>query len=57
VAVVDIKPRRVGFGRDFLDKRLPIELDASTSLEFCAGGIRFTIDFPLRDSRSDGGES
>jgi two-component system, chemotaxis family, CheB/CheR fusion protein len=56
VAVIDINPRRVGFGRGFLDKRLAVELDASTSLEFGAGGIRFTIDFPLLGFRSDGGE-
>ncbi|HKP25031.1 MAG TPA: CheR family methyltransferase [Dongiaceae bacterium] len=46
VAVVDPNPRRVGFGRDFLERRLAAELDASTRLEFQPGGIRFTIDFP-----------
>jgi PAS domain S-box-containing protein len=57
VPVVDPKPRRIGFGREFLERGLAIEIEASTCLEFCAGGIRFTIDFPLSGSQSNGGES
>lgn len=57
VPVIDPKPRRIGFGRDFLERQLTAELEAKTSLEFRAGGIHFTIDFPLQDSRSGGDES
>jgi two-component system CheB/CheR fusion protein len=47
VAVIDPDPKRVGFGREFLERGLPFELGADTALEFRPGGLRFVLDAPL----------
>jgi two-component system CheB/CheR fusion protein len=49
VPVIDTRPSRVGFGREFLERGLPFELDARTTLDFRPGGLRFTIDIPLKN--------
>jgi two-component system CheB/CheR fusion protein len=48
VPIIDARPSRVGFGREFLERGLPFELDARTTLDFRPGGLRFTIDMPLK---------
>jgi two-component system CheB/CheR fusion protein len=49
VAAVDLAPKRAGFGRELLERGLPYELGASTSLEFSPGGVRAQIELPLGD--------
>jgi two-component system CheB/CheR fusion protein len=40
-------PTRHGFGRDLIERGLPYELGAATSLEFLPGGVRCTIELPI----------
>ncbi len=47
--VVDTTPSRAGFGRDLIERGLPYELGAATTLEFGQGGVRALIDLPLTD--------
>jgi PAS domain S-box-containing protein len=47
VAALDLAPKRAGFGRELLERGLPYELGASTSLEFSPGGVRAQIELPL----------
>jgi two-component system CheB/CheR fusion protein len=47
VPALDPSPTRHGFGRDLIERGLPYELGAATSLEFLPGGIRCTIELPL----------
>lgn len=47
VPVIDPNPKRVGFGREFLERGLPFELGADTALEFRPGGLRFVLDAAL----------
>jgi two-component system CheB/CheR fusion protein len=47
VAVIDPLPKRVGFGREFLERVLARKLQATTRLEFRPGGLRFTVDLAL----------
>jgi PAS domain S-box-containing protein len=47
VSVVDPRPRRCGFGREFLERGLAFELEAETTLEFRPGGLRFVLDAAL----------
>lgn len=52
VPVIDPNPKRVGFGREFLERGLPFELDADTALEFRPGGLRFVLDAALGGARA-----
>jgi two-component system CheB/CheR fusion protein len=47
VGVIDVQPRRIGFGRRLLEKALPYELGACTDLRFAPGGIQVSIEAPL----------
>lgn len=47
VRVIDAKPLHVGFGRRLLEKALPYELGAQTTLQFAPGGVRVAIVVPL----------
>lgn len=47
VGVIDVRPRRMGFGRRLLEKALPYELGAATTLRFAPGGVRASIEVPL----------
>jgi two-component system CheB/CheR fusion protein len=49
VRALDISPSHFGFGRELIERGLPYELDASTSLEFLRGGVRARIEAPLSD--------
>jgi two-component system CheB/CheR fusion protein len=53
VRAVDLKPSRSGFGRELIERGLPYELGASTSLEFARGGVKATIELPLTDRIAD----
>lgn len=50
VPIVNIAPARRGFGRDLIERGLPYELGASTSLEFLPGGVRATIEMPIDET-------
>ena len=47
VAVLNINPARVGFGRDLLERGLHYDLAANATLDFAPGGARCTIELPL----------
>ena len=47
VPALDPNPTRQGFGRDLIERGLPYELGAATSLEFLPGGVRCTVELPL----------
>lgn len=49
VRAVDAHPARSGFGRELIERGLPYELGAETSIEFGPGGVRASIDVPLTD--------
>jgi len=49
VKVLDAMPQRVGFGRDLIERGLPFELGAATSLEFGRGGVRAAIEVPVTE--------
>jgi two-component system CheB/CheR fusion protein len=53
VRALDVRPKRSGFGRELIERGLPYELGASTSLEFVQGGVRATIEVPLTDKIAD----
>jgi len=42
-------PGRSGFGRELIERGLPYELGAATSLDFSPGGLRAAIELPLDD--------
>jgi two-component sensor histidine kinase len=42
-------PRRRGFGQELIERVLPYELGAQTSLTFAPGGVRCEIDLPLNE--------
>jgi two-component system CheB/CheR fusion protein len=46
VAAVDSKPARRGFGREWIERGLPYQLGAQTSLEFLPGGVACVIFVP-----------
>lgn len=58
VVAVDMTPRRTGFGRALIEKGLPFELGATTSIHFQPGGVRVLMRVPLtRDEvQRDGGK-
>ena len=47
VPALNTSPSRYGFGRDLIERGLPYELGAATSLEFLPGGVRCTIELPI----------
>jgi two-component system CheB/CheR fusion protein len=47
VPALNPAPTRQGFGRDLIERGLPYELGAATSLEFLPGGVRCAIELPL----------
>lgn len=47
VGIIDVQPSRFGFGRRLLEKALPYELGALTSLRFAPGGLRASLEVPL----------
>jgi two-component sensor histidine kinase len=49
VPVIDLAPKRSGFGRELIERGLPYELGARTALVFARGGIRALIEMPLTD--------
>jgi two-component system CheB/CheR fusion protein len=49
VRALDISPSHSGFGRELIERGLPYELGASTSLEFLRGGVKARIEAPLTD--------
>jgi two-component sensor histidine kinase len=52
VPALDTSPTRSGFGRELIERGLPAELGAATSLEFARGGVLAILELPL-----DGGAS
>jgi two-component system CheB/CheR fusion protein len=50
VRALDTQPARAGFGRELLERGLPYELGATTSLEFGRGGVQARIELPLTDT-------
>jgi len=53
VRALDVRPSRSGFGRELIERGLPYELGANTSLEFGRGGVRALIEVPLTDRIAD----
>jgi two-component system CheB/CheR fusion protein len=53
VRALNLTPSHSGFGRELIERGLPFELDASTSLEFARGGVRARIEAPLDDKIAD----
>jgi two-component system CheB/CheR fusion protein len=49
VAALDMRPTRSGFGRELIERGLPFELGAATSLSFEPGGVRALIEVPLTE--------
>ena len=49
VKAVALAPSRSGFGRELIERALPHELGATTSLEFRGGGVRALIEIPLTE--------
>ncbi|HYG26917.1 MAG TPA: HWE histidine kinase domain-containing protein [Caulobacteraceae bacterium] len=49
VPLVETDPPRTGFGRDLIERGLPYELGAATSLEFERGGVRAVIELPMTE--------
>ncbi|MBP0495347.1 CheR family methyltransferase [Pararoseomonas indoligenes] len=47
VPVLDVRPTRTGFGRGLIERGLPYDLGAATSLEFLPGGVRCTVELPM----------
>jgi two-component system CheB/CheR fusion protein len=47
VSVVGAAPRRRGFGHELIERTLPYELSATTSIDFRPGGIVCSVAMPL----------
>jgi two-component sensor histidine kinase len=47
VSIVGSAPRRRGFGHELIERTLPYELAAATSIDFRPGGIRCSVAIPL----------
>jgi two-component system CheB/CheR fusion protein len=43
----ETRPSRTGFGRRLIERGLPYDLEAVTSLEFTPEGVRCTVELPL----------
>ncbi|EQB07978.1 PAS domain-containing protein [Novosphingobium lindaniclasticum] len=46
------RPRRVGFGSELIEGRIPYELNGRGSVRFEAGGAQCRLEFPLKDGAS-----
>jgi two-component system CheB/CheR fusion protein len=53
VRALDSAPSRSGFGRELIERGLPYELGASTSIDFVRGGVQARIELPLSDTITD----
>ena len=49
VAIVDPEPQRNGFGRELIERGIPYQIGATSTLEFLPGGIRCSIELPLTE--------
>ena len=47
VEIIDLLPEQIGFGRELIEKGLPYELQAQTTLVFRPGGVWCRIELPL----------
>ncbi|WP_426954455.1 CheR family methyltransferase [Muricoccus radiodurans] len=47
VPLSDLPPARHGFGRKLIERGLPYDLGADTTLEFTPDGVRCTVELPL----------
>jgi two-component system CheB/CheR fusion protein len=61
VRALDTRPTHNGFGRELLERGLPYELGATTSIDFARGGLRAVVEMPLSEKVAvldglDGGE-
>lgn len=52
VPIVDVVPRRQGFGSDLISRRIPYELKGKGSFVLEPGGLHSQIEFPLRPGDS-----
>jgi PAS domain S-box-containing protein len=53
VRALDLFPSRSGFGRELIERGLPYDVGATTSLEFARGGVQAQIEVPLTDKIAD----
>jgi two-component system CheB/CheR fusion protein len=49
VPVLSAAPRVRGFGHELIERLLPYELSAKTSVDFQPGGFRCALAIPLND--------
>jgi two-component sensor histidine kinase len=49
VGIAEPAPQRRGFGQELIERVLPYELGANTTLTFAPGGVRCEIDLPLNE--------
>jgi two-component sensor histidine kinase len=54
VAIDDSEVRENGFGMELLQRSLPYDLHAETSVEFRPDGLHFKLRMPLRSPKADG---
>ncbi len=54
VSALDSRPARIGFGRDLLERGLPYDLGAATTLRFAPGGVQFSMELPFGTRVVDG---
>jgi two-component sensor histidine kinase len=47
------KPARKGYGSQLIERALPYQLNAQTTLEFAADGVRCAIIVPLRGGQTE----
>lgn len=50
VPLMNMSPKREGFGRDLLERALPYDLRAETRLSFSPGGVHCSIRLPMRNN-------
>lgn len=53
VPAIDSSPTHHGYGRDLIERVLPSELKAATTLEFRPGGVRCALNLPLPGNGSE----
>jgi PAS domain S-box-containing protein len=53
VRALDVAPARSGFGRELIERGLPYDIGAETSLEFAQGGVQAQIEVPLTEKIAD----
>lgn len=57
VGIATRTPRRRGFGQELIERVLPYELGALTSVTFAPGGVRCEIDLPLNERTTSLGDA